>query len=55
MGRERPWAQYFDKKRKILPDFHDAKNPNSLSGNKVEEQITELADGRFWSIHLMLF
>ncbi len=38
----------FDKKtERFYRIFHDAKNPNSLSGNKVEEQITELADGRF--------
>jgi len=27
--------------------YHDAKNPNSLSGNVADEQITELSDGRF--------
>ncbi len=27
--------------------YHDAKNPNSLSGNVADDQITELSDGRF--------
>ncbi|HOY12558.1 MAG TPA: ATP-binding protein [Saprospiraceae bacterium] len=38
----------FDKKtEKFYRLFHDPKDANSLSGNEVLEQITELADGRF--------
>lgn len=38
----------FDKKtERFYRLLQDAKNPNSLSSNKAEEQITELADGRF--------
>lgn len=38
----------FDKKtERFYRLYHDAQNPNSLSSNKAEEQITELADGRF--------
>jgi signal transduction histidine kinase/DNA-binding response OmpR family regulator/ligand-binding sensor domain-containing protein len=38
----------FDKKtEKFYRLYHDAKNSNSLSSNVADEQITELADGRF--------
>lgn len=38
----------FDKKtEKFYRLFHDPKNPNSLSGNVVDEQITEFSDGKF--------
>jgi signal transduction histidine kinase/DNA-binding response OmpR family regulator/ligand-binding sensor domain-containing protein len=38
----------FDKKKEMFHRlFHDPKNPNSLSGNVADEQITEMADGRF--------
>ena len=38
----------FDKKtERFYRLYHDAKNPNSLSGNLSETRNTELADGRF--------
>jgi signal transduction histidine kinase/DNA-binding response OmpR family regulator/ligand-binding sensor domain-containing protein len=38
----------FDKKtERFYRLFHDPKNPNSLSGNLVDEQITEFAEGQF--------
>jgi ligand-binding sensor domain-containing protein len=38
----------FDKKtERFYRLYHDAKNPNSLSGNVADDQITELSDGRF--------
>ncbi|MBC7885606.1 MAG: response regulator, partial [Saprospiraceae bacterium] len=38
----------FDKKtERFYRLYHETKKPNSLSGNLAEEQITELADGRF--------
>ncbi|WP_290791600.1 hybrid sensor histidine kinase/response regulator transcription factor [Flavihumibacter sp. UBA7668] len=48
IGTEDNGINVFDKKKERFHRIlHKPKDPNSLSGNRINHQITELADGRF--------